>query len=228
MQAMPAATTDPKVRLRRPGRPAGGTADVREALLAQARELFLQQGFGAVSTRRIAAAAGTTPAMIHYHFGDKRGLFLAMMETAAQPVLAAVQRMGDANSGPPDLEALIRAYMQMVAANPWFPALILREVLAQDGPMRTQFIERFATRTAPALVTVLRREREQGTLRADLDARHAAVSLLGLCVFPFISLPVTGPVLGFRPEGDELDRFIEHTARLFRHGVAMPQETPDA
>lgn len=225
---MPAATTDPKVRLRRPGRPAGGTADVREALLAQARELFLQQGFGAVSTRRIAAAAGTTPAMIHYHFGDKRGLFLAMMETAAQPVLAAVQRMGDANSGPPDLEALIRAYMQMVAANPWFPALILREVLAQDGPMRTQFIERFATRTAPALVTVLRREREQGTLRADLDARHAAVSLLGLCVFPFISLPVTGPVLGFRPEGDELDRFIEHTARLFRHGVAMPQETPDA
>ena len=78
---------------RRPGRPAGGTAEVREALLAQARDLFLQQGFGAVSTRRIAAAAGTTPAMIHYHFGDKLGLYLAMIETAARPVLAAVQRL---------------------------------------------------------------------------------------------------------------------------------------
>jgi AcrR family transcriptional regulator len=201
---------------------------VREALLAQARVLFLQQGFGAVSTRRIAAAAGTTPAMIHYHFGDKRGLFLAMMETAAQPVLAAVQRMSDASGGPPDLEALIRAYMQMVAANPWFPALILREVLAQDGPMRAQFIERFAVRAAPALVAVLRRERQQGALRDDLDARFAAVSLMGMCVFPFISLPVTGPVLGFRPEGAELDRFIEHTARLFRQGVGVPRETVDA
>jgi AcrR family transcriptional regulator len=225
---MAAEVTDPQMRTRRPGRPAGGRADVREALLAQARVLFLQLGFAAVSTRRIAAAAGTTPAMIHYHFGDKRGLFLAMMETAAQPVLAAVQRMSDASSGPQDLEALIRAYMQMVAANPWFPSLILREVLAQDGPMRTQFIERFAARTAPALVAVLRREREQGALRDDLDARFAAVSLLGLCVFPFISLPVTGPVLGFRPEGDELDRFIEHTAHLFRRGVASGGVPVDA
>jgi TetR/AcrR family transcriptional regulator len=124
--------------------------------------------------------------------------------------------MSDASRGPPDLEDLIRAYMQMVAANPWFPALVLREVLAQDGPMRTQFIERFATRTAPALVAVLRRERQQGALRDDLDARFAAVSLLGLCVFRF------------RPEGDELDRFIEHTARLFRHGVGALQETVDA
>jgi TetR/AcrR family transcriptional regulator len=225
---MSAEVTDTRSRLRRPGRPAGGTAEVREALLAQARVLFLQQGFGAVSTRRIAAAAGTTPAMIHYHFGDKRGLFVAMMETAAQPVLAAVQRMSDASGGPQDLEALIRAYMQMVAANPWFPALILREVLAQDGPMRAQFIERFAARAAPALVAVLRRERQQGALRDDIDARFAAVSLMGMCVFPFISLPVTGPVLGFRPEGAELDRFIEHTARLFRHGVGVPRETVDA
>jgi TetR/AcrR family transcriptional regulator len=225
---MPDEPTHTPARLRRPGRPAGGSAEVREALLAQARELFLQQGFGAVSTRRIAAAAGTTPAMIHYHFGDKRGLFIAMMETAAQPVLAAVERMSDAGSGPPDLEALIRAYMQMVAANPWFPALVLREVLAQDGPMRTQFIERFATRAAPGLVAVLHREREQGWLRDDVDARFAAVSLLGLCVFPFISLPVTGPVLGFRPVGAELDRFIEHTARMFRRGIATPEVSVDA
>ena len=99
---MSAAIPDNKARLRRPGRPAGGTAEVREALLAQARDLFLQQGFGAVSTRRIAAAAGTTPAMIHDHFRDKRGLFLAMMETAARPVLAAVQHMSEAGSGPPE------------------------------------------------------------------------------------------------------------------------------
>ena len=77
-------------------------------------------------------------------------------------------------------------------------------------PYMTKDLTRFA---------VLRREREQGKLRIDLDPQFAAVALLSLCVFPFVSLPITGPVLGFRPDGDELDRFISHTAQLFREGV---------
>lgn len=221
-------TVDPpecKPSSRRPGRPTGGDAAVRATLLERSRELFLQQGFGNVSIRRIAAAAGTTPAMIHYHFGDKLGLYRAMIESAVQPLIDSVRRLEQgASDEPPGLEEVVRAYMRMVAANPWFPALILQEVLAQGGHMRDEFIDRFASRTAPALVAVLRREREQRKLRSDLDPRFAAVSLLSLCVFPFVSLPITGPVLGFRPEGAELERFIRHTAQLFRTGVAAHGE----
>jgi len=215
----------PQSPTRRPGRPTGGDAAVRESLLEHGRDLLLQHGFGNVSTRQIAAAAGTTPAMIHYYFGDKRGLYRTMIESAVQPLIDSVRQLEQtAGDGTPDLEAVMRAYMRMVAANPWFPALIIREVLDQNGRMRGEFIERFAAKTAPALVAVLRREREQGRLRAGLDPRFAAVSLLSLCVFPFVSLPITGPVLGFRPEGVELDRFISHTAQLFREGVAARTE----
>jgi TetR/AcrR family transcriptional regulator len=224
----------PQASTRRPGRPTGGDAAVRQSLLERGRDLLLQHGFGNVSTRQIAAAAGTTPAMIHYYFGDKRGLYRAMIESAVQPLIDSVRRLEPAagtgggagdGDGAPGLEAVMRAYMRMVAANPWFPALIIREVLDQNGRMRGEFIERFAAKTAPALVAVLRREREQGKLRVDLDPRFAAVSLLSLCAFPFMSLPVTGPVLGFRPEGVELDRFISHTVQLFREGVAARLET---
>ena len=70
-----------------------------------ARDLFLQHGFGNVSTRRIAAAAGTTPAMIHYYFGDKLGLYRAMIESAVQPLIDSVQRLGQAaGDEAPDLE----------------------------------------------------------------------------------------------------------------------------
>ena len=202
---------------------------MREKLLDCARDLFLRHGFGEVSMRRIAAAAGTTPAMIHYYFGDKLGLYRAMTEAAVQPLIDAVQRLGAATGAAgPGLEQVMRAYMQMVAANPWFPTLIIQEVLAQNGHMRGEFIERFAARTAPALVAVLRREREQGRLRHDIDPQFAAVSMLSLCVFPFASLPVTGPVLGFRPEGEALERFIEHTVRLFRDGCAAREESAHA
>jgi TetR/AcrR family transcriptional regulator len=222
-----ATSIEPKAR--RPGRPTGGDAAVREALLECSRKLFLQHGFGEVSMRRIAAAAGTTPAMIHYYFGDKLGLYRAMTEGAVQPLVEAVQRLGAASAATESgLEDVMRAYMRMVAANPWFPALIIQEVLAQNGHLRGEFIERFASRVAPALVALLHRERAQGKLRHDVDPQFAAVSLLSLCVFPFASLPVTGPVLGFRPAGEALERFIDHTLRLFREGSATREETGHA
>ena len=83
----------PQAPTRRPGRPAGGDAAVRESLLEHGRDLLLQHGFGNVSTRQIAAAAGTTPAMIHYYFGDKRGLYRAMIESAVQPLIDSVRRL---------------------------------------------------------------------------------------------------------------------------------------
>jgi len=86
----------PRVRpARRPGRPAGGDAAVREALLGTARRLFLAHGFGSVTIRRIASEAGSSPATIHYHFGDKLGLYRAMLEAAFGPVAATLERLDD-------------------------------------------------------------------------------------------------------------------------------------
>src|SRR5687767_3710331 len=67
-----------RARPRSVGRPsAQAEADVREALIVAAKELFLKYGFKKVTARQIAAAAGTTPAMIHYYFENKVGLFRA-------------------------------------------------------------------------------------------------------------------------------------------------------
>ena len=74
--------------IRRGGRPsADDPRDVRAQLLAAARDLFTRFGFDAVSTRQLAAEAETTPAMIHYYFGDKHGLYRALLEEVIPPVL---------------------------------------------------------------------------------------------------------------------------------------------
>lgn len=212
---------------RRRGRPAGGDAAVRGALLECARQLFLAQGYHEVSTRRLAAAAGTTPAMIHYYFGDKLGLYRAMLEDAVQPLFQALERI-EASPGaqPPDLTALMTLYMQMLARNPWLPQLIVREVLDPAGRLREQFIEHFAGRLAPAFVRVLERARRGGAVRADLDPKLAAISALSLCIFPFVSLPVTSRVLGFSAAGAGLDRLAEHTTRLFHEGALAASGGP--
>jgi AcrR family transcriptional regulator len=60
----------------RPGRrPKAEAVDARQALLHAAGQLFAEQGVAATTTREICTAAGLNPGAIHYHFGDKDGLY---------------------------------------------------------------------------------------------------------------------------------------------------------
>jgi AcrR family transcriptional regulator len=189
-------------------------------LLEAARQLFLARGFAAVSIREIAAAAGATPAMIRYYFGDKLGLYRAMLDEAIAPFRAALLEMREqAAVAEADIAALMRMYMRLLADNPWVPALIVQEVLAEGGRFRAQFIEHFAGRMAPLLMEVLQREQAAGRLRSDVDPRLATVSAISLCVFPFVSLPITSRVLGLTIEGEAIDRLAAHTSRLFLEGL---------
>ena len=50
------------------------------------------------------------------------------------------------------------------------------------------------------------------------------VSAISLCVFPFVSLPITSRVLGLSVVGESLERLAEHTARVFLEGLG-PQRS---
>jgi len=206
---------------RRAGRPPiSADTQVRDALLAAARSLFLRYGFRAVSSRQVAAAAGVNPAMIHYYFEGKEGLYRAMLEAAIAPVVTRLEAMlGDPQST--DLESLARTYMQVLAANPWIPGLLVREVFTPDGSFRQTFLRDFAGRFAPMLRTIVGREIAQGRMRADLDPSLTVVSLMSLVVFPFISLPITTRVLGIDASEAGIEKLIAHTLRVFQQGVGV-------
>jgi AcrR family transcriptional regulator len=52
----------------------------RSALLDAAQSLLQTEGVASLSTRRVAAAAGQPLSQIHYHFGSKQGLMLALLD----------------------------------------------------------------------------------------------------------------------------------------------------
>src|SRR5438034_5239947 len=54
-------------------------AATREALLAAGAELFAERGYDGVPVTAIAQRAGVNKAMINYHFGGKRKLYLAIV-----------------------------------------------------------------------------------------------------------------------------------------------------
>src|SRR6478752_5488266 len=50
------------------------------SLLEAAKKVLHQKGYSGLSTRDVAAAAGVPLSQIHYHFGSKQGLVLALFD----------------------------------------------------------------------------------------------------------------------------------------------------
>jgi AcrR family transcriptional regulator len=62
-------------------------------LLEAAKKMLRQNGYSGLSTRDVAAAAGVPLSQIHYHFGSKQGLMLALFEYLNNQLLDRQQRM---------------------------------------------------------------------------------------------------------------------------------------
>jgi len=75
----------------------------RAALLDAAQQLMLESGYAAVTSRRVAAAAGLKPQLVHYYFRTMDDLFLALFRRGAD---ANLERQAEALASRTPLRAL--------------------------------------------------------------------------------------------------------------------------
>ena len=75
----------------------------RSALLDAALQLMLEDGYAAVTSRRVAARAGLKPQLVHYYFRTMDDLFLALVRRGAEQNL---ERQARALASPQPLRAL--------------------------------------------------------------------------------------------------------------------------
>src|SRR5689334_16864392 len=66
------------------------SAATRRRLLEAAREEFTARGIAGARVDRIAAAANANKAQIYHYFGDKDGLFDAVLESSTEEAIGAV------------------------------------------------------------------------------------------------------------------------------------------
>ncbi len=60
------------------------SAPTRALILESADKLLRDEGYGAVSTRRVAAVAGLKPSLVHYYFPTTDDLWLALFRLGAE------------------------------------------------------------------------------------------------------------------------------------------------
>lgn len=206
-------------RSARPGRPAvEHRREVRGRLGAAARELFAHHGFEAVSLRQVADAAGVTSAMVHYYFGGKHGLWMAVLEDYLEEALAGMLAAREQIEGPGGLAVYLSRHAAVLAAQPWVAPLLFREVVLGGGP-GADFVQRFPAQLGELLRSAIGQARRRGEIAAGLDTDLLVLSLLSAAVFPFLVRPLVEKLQPAPVDAAFAARWAAHAARLFTTGA---------
>jgi len=163
------------------GRPRG--FDI-EQVLGNAMLVFWKKGYEATGLVDLERATGLGRQSLYGVFGDKRGLFLAVVEHYFQHVLepgfAVLDRAGSARA---NLELVFGAWEQAAMAPEFHGCLVGNSVpeFGSSGDAEVSAVlRRKLELMEAAFVRTLRRAKRDGEVPAKLDVKNTARSLLTL------------------------------------------------
>lgn len=107
--------------------------ETRAALLATARTVFSERGYADTSMDDLTAQAGLTRGALYHHFGDKKGLLLAVVEQIDAEMDSRLRSISDSAGDPWEgFRSRCRAYLEM-ALEPEIQRIVLRDARAVLG-----------------------------------------------------------------------------------------------
>lgn len=206
---------------KRAGRPPAkrhAAGSIPKQLLQAAGECLRDRPTSAISIREVADRAGVNSAMVAYYFGSKAGLFTALLDSAAAPLLTLDIGILKALPAEHRIQVVVGRFAAIHQATPWLPRLIIDEVIAEEGELRERLVAQVGTRIARLLKRFIRLQQQDGYFRGDLDVRQASIMLLGMLVFPVIASPLLQNTHGLKPKQLGSEKWIGQLCRMIESG----------
>lgn len=210
---------------RRPGPRSGrpeALAGTREDLRRAAAAVFAERGFDGATAEHIARRAGTTKAMINYHFRSKQGLYEAILLATFTDLairLDAVRAKG--GSAPERLRAFIAEFARAAEDHPPFPAMMIREVLSGGRHLPEHVFLRIV-----GVMGIVRGIVQQGSKEKSfrpVDPLLTHLSLVGALLFFFATEPFrqkAAPRVQVKGGPPTSAAFVAHLQELMVRGLA--------
>ncbi|MCX7065936.1 MAG: TetR/AcrR family transcriptional regulator [Proteobacteria bacterium] len=174
----------------------------RRSILDAAATEFCAAGLAGARIDSIAAAAGVNKRMLYHYFGNKDGLFAAVL----------AERLGAPSKAPAPtrLEERLTAAQRRAAQHPEQTRLLMWEALAHAGQDVPEVPARTAAWRDPVAANAA--AQRAGRLRGDVDAAQLELALTALVLFPFAFPQLTQLITGTTP--DEAAFLAAHSAFL--------------
>ena len=153
-----------------------------QAILAAAKEEFLDKGYDGARTTSIARAAGVTHAMLHYYFKTKEQLFEHIFQETMGMLVEGILEVFTQTDKP---------FKERIAEALGIHFEVIREVASR--PERFAIIKNVISTFAGNLLIALQRDIDQAVAKGEIshiDATTLLLDMISLNVFPFIVKPV--------------------------------------
>src|SRR3954470_11149558 len=154
-------------------------------ILAAATREFAQHGMSGARVDRIAARAKTNKRMLYYYFGNKEGLFLAVLESAYARIRAAETQLSLLDVEPAEsVRRLVEFTWNYYRAHPEFLTLLNSENLHRGRHLkRSRNVRAMNLPVIETLAEVLARGVQRGEFRSGVDALQLYISIAALSYF---------------------------------------------
>ncbi|WP_437577748.1 TetR/AcrR family transcriptional regulator [Sorangium sp. So ce887] len=182
----------------------------RRDLLEAAYSLIAEKGLEGLRTRDIAARAGVNISTLHYYFGTKDALLVAIVEHVTDKF---GKERAPGPAGPADALAGLRAHLESAwrsfQDNPHL-ATVLQELSlrARRDPAARMAFRAVHKEWNLAVEHLVRQGVRGGQLRSDLDPRAAAAVVTSFIIGAMIQLGVDAGAFDFQHVSEEVDRWL--------------------
>jgi TetR/AcrR family transcriptional regulator len=188
----------------------------RERILSAALKEFAAKGFAGARVDVIARRAAINKRMLYHYFRDKEGLFRAVLRQKIS------ERRVWAASLPGDPAERLPFWFQAACADADWIRLLEWEALQGDG---RKVIDETARRAqASDWLKRLRQRQARGELSAEFDARHLALAMQSLTMYPMAFPQMTRLIMGRSVDDGKFQRahaeFLKKFAAAFQPAAA--------
>lgn len=175
----------------------------REAIMNAAERIFAEKGFGGARVDAIAEEAGYNKALIFHYFGDKEGLYQALIERMMDINATALARIfapfvndetavTDLVQVSEAIAATVRWTFDFYREHPALLRMLAWEAASNWSTFTFCAERRAAGSTVPNLKMLqrawIRRAQDAGIIRADLDPVMLVVTIIGVTMNHLLSL----------------------------------------
>lgn len=202
----------------------------RDKILDAAEVLFARRGFQGVGLAEVAEAADLSKSSLFHHFSSKAQLYAAVIARIMARIEDVLMRsLADGGTPATRLERWLEVLIDVLAAEPAYPRLLLRSLFEDDELTGDLAEEREAREHIAHILAagarLLREGIDTGTFR-PVHPEHTLQSLIGMTIYHFASGDLGDELIGhsiFSPA--EVQRRKHEVTTFVRHALAAADDT---
>ncbi|HSP98903.1 MAG TPA: TetR/AcrR family transcriptional regulator [Candidatus Dormibacteraeota bacterium] len=197
----------------------------RERILEVAEASLGERGYHGTRLHQIADQVGIQKASLFHYFASKEDIYRAVIDAGFGETEQTVRRALEIEGAPEEkIQALVDAYIDIVAAHPERTKILLRQSLG-DSPVADD--KRPDLRRLLDLIVSFVADGQRTRVFAPVDPLALVLSIIGMVAFFFTSAPVIAPEWfdGVTREAC-VERIKRHTAIVVRRcltGGGLPR-----